>query len=299
MMSDGFGVLIISAGRPNNVRTLDTLEEAGCSDPVLIVCDDEDDSLPEYKKRFGDMVRVFDVSEYAKRTDRMACDERRRCAVYARNACWDVARAEGWSDFLVLDDDTLRFRYREADIKYTGPVFTKNIKIKDNISGVFACIRGFLDGCDDRVKGVAMAQGGDYIGGADAFVRRLKSPRRKCMNSWFLRTDVRFDYMGGMNDDETTGLVYGEIGGVFLTIPYLVLEQPASQAVTGGLSELYINTGTYQKTMYSVMARPDCVVCAPMGRADMRLHHRVNWKYAVPKIVPVKPVDEEGVPCVS
>lgn len=51
------------------------------------------------------------------------------------------------------------------------------------------------------------------------------------------------------------------------------------------MTEEYADDGTYCKTMFAVVASPDCVSISKMGNRDMRIHHRIEWDCAAPKIV--------------
>ena len=61
--------------------------------------------------------------------------------------------------------------------------------------------------------------------------------------------------------------------------------QKETQSNAGGLTDIYLELGTYVKSFYSVIAAPSCVKVALMGDKQMRLHHAVTWKNAVPKII--------------
>jgi hypothetical protein len=68
---------------------------------------------------------------------------------------------------------------------------------------------------------------------------------------------------------------------------YQALENSLQQSQTnaGGMSDMYADTGTYVKSFYTVMCAPSCTKIAKMGVTNMRLHHLIQWKYAVPQIV--------------
>ena len=51
------------------------------------------------------------------------------------------------------------------------------------------------------------------------------------------------------------------------------------------MSDVYLDAGTYLKSFYTVMVAPSCVVVAMMGDKHMRMHHKINWECAVPKIL--------------
>ena len=51
------------------------------------------------------------------------------------------------------------------------------------------------------------------------------------------------------------------------------------------MSEAYLAGGTYVKTFYTLLNRPDCTKINLMGRTDLRMHHLINWENAVPCII--------------
>jgi len=65
----------------------------------------------------------------------------------------------------------------------------------------------------------------------------------------------------------------------------LQITQLQTQGNTGGMTELYLDAGTYVKSFYTVMYAPSFVVVSMMGAKFKRLHHRITWPDAVPYIV--------------
>ena len=63
------------------------------------------------------------------------------------------------------------------------------------------------------------------------------------------------------------------------------IDQKDTQSNAGGLTDIYLEVGTYVKSFYSVMAAPSCVKVSVMGDTSSRIHHAVTWKNAVPKII--------------
>lgn len=54
----------------------------------------------------------------------------------------------------------------------------------------------------------------------------------------------------------------------------------------GGMTDLYLDSGTYVKSFYSVMYCPSAVKVAVMGGdAEKRLHHNISWNNCAPKIL--------------
>ena len=70
----------------------------------------------------------------------------------------------------------------------------------------------------------------------------------------------------------------------------LKLVQKQTQQNGGGMTEVYLDSGTYVKSSYSLLYAPSCVKIFLLkdGRGikdRRRLHHKVNWNAAVPCIV--------------
>jgi len=62
-------------------------------------------------------------------------------------------------------------------------------------------------------------------------------------------------------------------------------EDNTTQKNKGGMTDIYLDTGTYLKSFYSVMFCPSCVKISKMGNKDMRIHHKIKWENAVPCIL--------------
>ena len=131
---------------------------------------------------------------------------------------------------------------------------------------------------------IAMAQGGDFLGGLNGTAG--KNPLlRKAMNSWLFRTNRPLTFIGRMNDDVNTYLTQGKVGKLFFQIAVINLIQLETQSNSGGNTEAYKQFGTYVKSFYSIMAAPSCCKIAYMGTTHRRLHHKITWELAVPKII--------------
>lgn len=275
-MKRNFAVFILTHGRAKNVVTVKTLRKSGYTGKIYIVIDDEDAQEQEYKDIYGDSVIKFCKDEYIKKTDSMNPQKPRNVVVYARNCVHDLAKKIGLTHFLVLDDDYKCFEWKHIiDGKFKGIAF------KD-IDSVIECVLDFLD-----VSGaltVAMSQGGDFIGGKDGGFYKKKIAR-KAMNSFFCRTDRPFKFMGAINEDTNAYTVLGNRGKLFFTITNISLTQGKTQKNAGGLTEAYLDSGTYVKSFYTVMLCPSCVKVKEMGTRHKRMHHMIQWRYAVPKII--------------
>lgn len=275
-MTRKFAIFILSHGRPDNIRTLDMLNRCGWTGKTYIVIDDEDKRADEYFARYGDMVLQFNKKEVADRIDDADTSGDRRAIIYARHASQTMAKELGYDYLLQLDDDYPDLRYRFVK---NGVLTSFRVK---NFDALAEATLQFLD--DTGALTVAYGQGGDMIGGINS-PNYKAGLQRKAMNSFFIRTDRYCDFKGKINDDVNLYTVYGAQGELIFTSFHVNVLQLATQSNQGGMTELYLEEGTYTKSFYSVMMAPSCVKIYPMGTANRRLHHKVDWRYAVPKII--------------
>ena len=276
-----FAVLILTHGRPDRVITYKTLRDSGYDGRIIVVIDNTDKTAGEYRKRYGKDVVTFNKPAAAKITDTMDNFKNMKAVVYGRNIAWDIAKDHGLTHFLVMDDDYGRIGYafgKVASYLINGPV--KTGKLND----LFMATLDYLD--RSNADCIAWAQGGDFIGGnQNSFVKEGLKPHRKIMNTFFLKTEKRFDFMGTINEDTTAYVLHGMRGRLFLTFAGMRVGQAETQSNAGGLTDIYLQLGTYVKSFYTVIANPSCCKVRMMGAANRRLHHSVTWDNAVPQIV--------------
>jgi hypothetical protein len=264
-----FCAFILTHGRPEKVYTYKTLRKSGYTGPIFLVIDDEDKTAEEYKKKFGDEVLVFSKAEIAKTFDEGDNFNDRRSDVYARNACFELAKQVGYKYFIQLDDDYTAFNYKFNHKKEYGDWVVKNL------DAVFGLMFEYYKSVP--ALSIAMAQGGDFIGGKNGSFAKALKLRRKCMNSFLCSTERPFKFFGRLNADVNTYTTMGRRGKLFLTINNLMLSQKTTQGTAGGMTEAYKDSGTYVKSFYSVMYNPSCVKVSEMGVSHKRLHHQVSW----------------------
>ena len=275
-MRDDFAAFILTHGRPDRLYTLDTLKGAGYTGKIYIVIDDEDDTEPEYRKRYGDKVVQFCKLDIAKTFDVGDLSQERRTIVYARNACFDIAKKLGLKYFLELDDDYTSFEYRYIR---GDKLMVRKCKQLDRL---FESMVNFLE--DTKALTVAMSQGGDFIGGAKS-KRYREKVTRKAMNTFFCRADKPFTFVGRINEDVNTYTTLGMKGELILSITDASIVQKQTQSNTGGMTDAYLDMGTYLKSFFTVMFCPSCVKVGAMGDKHMRIHHHIDWRRCVPKIL--------------
>lgn len=278
MENKDYTVFIISNNRPNKVYTDTMLSKYNYTGTSYIVLDNEDKSINKYIEKFGEhRIKVFDKKAIADKTDEGNNFDNRRTTTHARNACFDIAQSLGYKYFLVLDDDYIVFRYRYIN-KYITKGYVQNL---DNLfNNTFEYYK------NNKFLSIAFAQGGDFIGGENCgLLKNYLFNSRKCMNSFFCSTDRRFWFLGQLNEDVNTYVTYGNRGDTFMTIPFVGLEQKATQLTAGGMTDAYLKYGTYVKSFTTVMMQPSSVFVAMMGFTKNRLHHRVIQRHTTPMII--------------
>ena len=276
MIRNNFAAFILTYQRADRVDTYKTLRRLGYTGPIRLVIGDEDKERDEYIKRYGDEVLTFNREEVSKEFDVGDNFPGMRGVIYARNAMPKIAEDAGFKYYVVLDDDYNSFTYR-----FNESYAPKSIR---NLDKIFTLISEFqtLSGA----YSVAMSQGGDFIGGSSGSFAKHRKLSRKCMNSFFCSTDRPFPFIGRINEDVNTYTHLGSKGYLFFTLNAVSLGQRVTQTNDGGMTGLYLDQGTYVKSFYSVLYQPSSVKVAVIrGQSGRRLHHRIDWKKTVPKIL--------------
>jgi hypothetical protein len=275
-----YAILIPTYKRPDNVITLKTLKEANYKGKVYLIVGDDDETLDKYKKIYGDMVIEFSKQKIRPYIDMLDNFKKTKAVVYARNVMFSIAKNLGLDYFCVLDDDYDRFKLRRV-FKTNKKDILRDFKLLD-VSGVIEKSFEYLHNTPS-LDCFAWSQSGDFIGGADTFEKI--NGKRKIMNAFFFKTNTPIRFMGSINEDLNSSVYEGQRGKVFFTIHDVSINQKDTQQNSGGLTDIYLDMGTYVKSFYSVIVAPNCVKVSAMGNNDLRLHHRVNWNLACPKII--------------
>ena len=283
MMRDDFVAFILTHGRSSSVITDKTLRKCGYTGRIVYVIDNEDKTADKYYEKYGtDDVVMFDKEAVSNTFDEADNFKDRRAIVYARNVCFRLASEMGYKYFIELDDDYVEFSFtygrdwsvRQRSIKQLDKVFEAMIRFYESIPALT----------------VAMAQRGDFVGGKDNDIIRGQKLKRKAMNSFICSVDRPFQFVGRINEDVNTYTTLGSRGGLFLQVPFVALNQKQTQSNKGGMTDIYLDQGTYIKTFYTVMMMPSSVKIGMLGNSSSskRIHHSINWNNTVPKIISEK-----------
>ena len=291
MVREDFAILILSNRRPDRVFTVETLKKKGYTGKWYVVVDDEDPTLEEYKKRYDEEhLVIFSKKEAEAKFDMMDNLPERNVVVFARNMCPTIARRLGLHYFAEFDDDYKDFTYRVPDGK-----ILRAVAIPHDFDEVINAYIEFVEtvsASQPLFRTIAFAQSGEMLGGTHGSVWVAKY-KRKAMNTFFFKVpdDPKDDVMfpGRINEDVNAYINDGKTGGLWFQLANINVNQLVTQYNKGGLTTAYKNLGTYVKSFYSVMLRPDSAKVAVLVTPGVkRIHHAINWENTVPKIVDEK-----------
>jgi len=280
-MRDDFCILIPSFNRAGNIPTLKTLERFGYNGDWVIVIDNEEDIEPYYNEYGEDKVYYFDKEEVIDKIDRIDNFDDRNANMYFRNISFEIAEELGYTYFAMFDDDYQSFQWR----------FDENFDYCYNpLEDLDSYIEGAIKYLEESgVHTVCMAQGGDFIGGSEASFSQKVKTKRKAMNTFICKVDRPIEFKGTINEDVNAYVREGQLGKVLLTVNFASVDQEGTQQKEGGLTGIYLERGTYVKSFYTVIISPSAVSLGLLrGQTASRIHHKINWRYAVPKILPEK-----------
>ena len=279
MKNKNFAVFIMVYGRPDKNLTYNTLLKCGYTGKVYFVGDNTDTEIDNYKKLYGEDLLIIDKTRIASKYDSGDNTGDLRSTMFKANTIFDLAEQKGVEFFYIMCDD-----YYEFDYMFKDEI--KGMKLCRNIDKIFDLTINFYK--TTNALSIAFAQTGDFIGGIDNGKGAYRFSKRKAMNSFLCSTKRRFNFLGRMNEDVTTYVNLGTKGELFLTIPVFAINQKDTQQVKKGLTEMYVDNGTYVKSMFSVIYNPSCVKASMMNASHKRIHHSINWKATTPMIVSEK-----------
>lgn len=273
-------VFILTRKRPFNQKTFKTLKRQHYTGKTYFLLDDTDPTISDYIHEYGEQnVKIFNRGKVAEYTDSMDNFTPRTGILYPRQYSYELARNLGIDYFLQLDDDYTSFQYR----------FPSNGKLKvseyPDLDRVF---EAYYEALDDipLLTCVAFAQGGDLVGG------QIRNPfKRKAMNGIFCKTDRIWEFKGTINEDVNGYTTNQQTGSLCMTYLNSMLVQTQTQSASGGMTDIYVDSGTYVKSFYSVIANPAAVKVSVLCdyNADIprpRFHHNCVQNHYAPKIIP-------------
>ena len=270
-----FAVFIMVHGRPDKAWTYNSLRKHGYTGKIYLVADDLDPTRHRYKEIYKDQLLIFNKKQAAESMDAGDNTGDLRSTMFASNTIFDLAKENNIKYFFNMCDDYTNFGH---NFNTDYEIDRHNIK---NLDKVFAAMVEFYK--NTPTKTIAFSQGGDFMGGVSpSFKLELK---RKAMNTFLCSTDRPFKFIGRLNEDVTTYVNLGSKGDLFFTLTNIRLTQTAHQQEQSGLTDVYLDNGTYTKSFMSIIYNPSCIKISSLGHKHKRIHHKITWNNAVPKIL--------------
>lgn len=283
-----FVVLIASYGRPEELQknTLKTFKYFLDEVDYRIIVSDDDKTLPKYLEMYGEKVFVFNKDEVLKKINPDtvdAYDNIRSVIFFEVNYEFEIAKQLGYRYFMHLEDDYDELAYRLVG-KQDNLVWSN--EDSSNFHQICEMYFKVLDS-SPFLNSVCLSQGGDYVGGAGCSLMKYGF-LNKGMNVYFLDTQKEFRKPGRINEDVNTYTTNGKLGKMFLTLPMLHIHQLQTQVTDGGMSELYKSNGTFLKSIYTCIVRPDATKISVLNSKHKRIHHNCLKRYCFVRTISEK-----------
>lgn len=271
-MRDDFGIFILSHGRANELTTAEAILDAGYTGKWFVVVDDLDEQVDDYIENYGDRVIVFNKREWAEKTDTITSTGELRSVVFARNACYDIAREKGLKLFAEFDDDIKLFQYRYGE---NGSL--KGVQIR-NLDAAISSMLDFQEA--SGAASVGFASSGGMIGGVNGRFR--EGLLRSIHQAFILRTDKPISFKGILNEDGIATEYCNTTGLLAFEVCEITQQCPVRATNSGGLNDLYKANNEYVRAFYSVIAYPSLLKIFNRGNS---VTLRRSTDAAIPKII--------------
>lgn len=270
-------IYIISKGRPQ-CRTAATLVKINYPGEWFIVCGNNDETLPEYQKKWGkDRVLVFDWYKQIEETDTLdnfGFDTMPSGAVPVRNATIEISRARGERRHWQFDDDYNSFALTNANL------VKKKTLTGERLQWWMCRIAKFADQTGIPNCGFA-------LGTMESTPDQAKKVGTRVFNAHNQSsTGLATRWRSRLNDDLINAIETHRLGQkTEYSFKFLALTMTPSQQEDGGLSDIYRNEGTVRKSAYPVLLVPNA---AKLIIYAGRYHHSVEWKKIRAKVISEK-----------
>ena len=238
-------IVIPSKGRPQ-CRTAELLESNGL--PFVILCGDDDETLPEYRKRWEKAVETFDRAEWCRR-ERALDTFGKHGVTPARNYILDR-----WPRCWMLDDDIKCFKVSRGK---------KNVKVQGTeLARVLESVErfGVVSGaCCVGLELTATMFPGTYS---------LRRAGYQCM---FFTENGTPEFRGLVAEDEGACLTSWARGVPWYGLTFVGFDSTETQREEGGLTDVYrTDEGSdVRRTAYLLLQAP-CAVTLENGRWKSR-----------------------------
>lgn len=266
-------VFILSHKRADRVETYQALKKSGYTGEIIVVVDDEDDQRLIYYQRFGDELKVFHKQDYIDVSDTIYPKEKRGSALYARNFIESYAQDNHYDGFVMIDDDITAFRYRWVD---SGSV--KSLCVGQFLDKVFEYYIQYMK--DAKIATTSFPFSMFFASGVYGLDEKI-SESRHTYEIHIRNTDFPVEWKSVINQDTITQLLTMQIGYIWWSIPFVVIDGLPMNRLSGGLKGVYDSITDFDKAFLAVITNPSgCKVAHSKGtRSSMYIKENKQTTY--------------------
>ncbi len=271
-------VFIKTHGRPNSQHTLKALREAGYTGTIVLVLDDEDDTIKEYDRYVNarTAIVVFNKESYVQKIDSGVSNPKREVNLYAWCACEYFAKGLGLTSCVMADDDITGFRYRYAE---NGSL--KSLHITQGMNKILKSYLDFIE--DNHVCATAFGTNQMYMGGIDTLRPEKTIDFRAPYNFIFRNMEYDFSWVSGMYEDTISPVLENQRGKYTIQLPFVQLEmKDVAAGAEGGMTVTYNQTNTFKRIGSLFQYHPSCVRYVTTSK---KITHGLYKDRAFPKLV--------------
>ena len=279
-MTKMIDIYIPSYHRPNNLLTVKCFQKIGYDmKKITVFVDDETDDIEEYRKvcaEFGCNLEVFSLSEARRRYDFVhRANFYRRCVGQARNMFQDYAKGKGLDFYCVIDDDSTHY-----EIKSLGERNFRGIAKLDDYLWMMERTEDLMR--KRHIGCFAWSQNGDFIDPCNRHIFR-----KKAMNTTFYLLPYIYRGERGYGDEDTSMYTTMQNQGLFVGSfgTGVSLHPMPSAKQEGGLTDMYQSCKLLSKAILCPIQYPSAIKANKQPRNGHRLHHFINYRYLMPKIL--------------
>lgn len=277
MRNKNFAIMICTHGRPDKQYTLEALRKAGYTGNVILIVDDEDDTVDKLCSNYEDYntsVCIFPKQCYIDNVD-YGPKLFRKVILYGKCACENLAKKLQLDTFVISDDDTKQFRYRFIeDGKLRALPITKNF---DEVADTFV---DYLINAD--LTALSFGFTSSYLKGTSVFDPVTTCNNRVAYNFVFRNSKHKVDWRGSYGEDLITACTSSIVGNVWMNMPVIHNDMVVQGKSDGGMTELYKSQDSLE------LVQCETMYCPTSMKAQ---YYKTRWYGAVqrentfPKII--------------
>lgn len=277
MRNKDFAIMICTHGRPDKQYTLEALRKSGYTGEIILVVDDEDDTVDSLSNKYEDEhtgVYVFCKQDYIDHVD-YGPKLFRKVILYGKCACEQLAKGLNLKTFVISDDDTKQLRYRFIeDGKLKALPVTKNF---DKVADTFV---DYLVNAD--LTALSFGFTSSYLKGTSVFDPVTTCNNRVAYNFVFRNSKHKVDWRGSYGEDLITACTSSIVGNVWMNMPVIHNDMVVQGKSDGGMTELYKSQDSLE------LVQCETMYCPTSMKAQ---YYKTRWYGAVqrentfPKII--------------